>query len=60
MICSVSLFTSVEKKKAETVPSHFFCSSWRLGNRGDSNNSIIFNEKSQSDGLAFLRRLDLT
>lgn len=53
MICSVSLFTSVEKKKAETVPSHFFCSSWRLGNRGDSNNSIIFNEKSQSDGLAF-------
>jgi hypothetical protein len=33
MICSVSLFTSVEKKKAETVPSHFFVvvGDWGIG-----------------------------
>lgn len=53
IIQSVSELLKVKKGKAGTVPSHIFCRSWRLGNREDSNNSIIFNEKSQSDGLAF-------
>lgn len=31
MIQSVSELLKIKKRKAETVPPHFFCSSWRLG-----------------------------
>ena len=60
MIQSVSELLKVKKGKAGTIPSHFFVvvGYWRIWEV--FNSSIIFNEKSQSDRLAFLRRLDLT
>ncbi|OOW08031.1 hypothetical protein MF4642_15175 [Acinetobacter sp. MF4642] len=60
MIQCVSEPLKVKNRKVETVLSHFFVvvGDWRIWEV--FNSSIIFNEKSQSDRLAFLRRLDLT